>query len=289
MTNSVVWIDPAGISRLDFNWNESICTRPASKSVVPAEEGTNRLRRNILATREGQVRMPGSQIGLEPGGECGVGHLFVQLKEVRMTVANPEPENFRPPFRRKSAEPVQRKKERTEMDGAKVDAQFFLRFRIDVAEEGEREMNLLCARPANAAQMRIQPNECGGDRFRQVQTNEKPFRTHRRGLRFVVSRDRRRRRGARSSRARAGPIRAARPDFNSSPSTPTGPGRSRLTSFMNSPVRLGKSGVAGDRNPRRQTDDERRLAAAAGLHNQLRGAVASDRRERQRRRKARTR
>ena len=60
-----------------------------------------------------------------------------------------------------------------------------------LAKESQCEMNLFRLAPADSFQSRIQPNECGDNRFREIQTNEKLLPTHRADLRFVVLRDRR--------------------------------------------------------------------------------------------------
>jgi hypothetical protein len=63
---------------------------------VPAQKWLKRLPRNILATREGDVRMPGTKVRFDPYGQRGVGNFLVELKEVRMTLADANPDYLWP-------------------------------------------------------------------------------------------------------------------------------------------------------------------------------------------------
>jgi hypothetical protein len=87
-------------------WNE-----PCIVLGVLAKEGAQDGGGDILTTRQSNVRMPGAKVRLNPGAECGIAHFLVQLKQVRMTVTDTQPENLRIAFRRERAEPLQRKKE----------------------------------------------------------------------------------------------------------------------------------------------------------------------------------
>jgi hypothetical protein len=159
-----------------------------------AQEGADHFRRNTLATRERDVRVPRSQIRFESRAEHGVGDSFVQLEEMRMPRADSDPDDFRSAFCRKSAESGNREEERRKADGEQISAQFFLRLALDVAKKSEREMHLLQGEPAHTAQVRIEPNECESDRFGQVETNEQTLRSHdgrsRAVARFVMRPDR---------------------------------------------------------------------------------------------------
>jgi len=41
------------------------------------------------------MRVPGPQIGFQPSGKGGVGHLFVQLEKMRVTATDSDPNHFR--------------------------------------------------------------------------------------------------------------------------------------------------------------------------------------------------
>jgi len=60
-----------------------------------------RLRRNIPASRNGNVRMPRAQIRLQPGSERRFLHAFVDLKQMRVRLANADQMIFGAPFARK--------------------------------------------------------------------------------------------------------------------------------------------------------------------------------------------
>ena len=62
---------------------------------------SQRLRRNIAATRDCDVRVPGTQIGFEARGNCDIAHPLVQLKKMRMPAADADPDHLRPTLCRK--------------------------------------------------------------------------------------------------------------------------------------------------------------------------------------------
>ena len=64
---------------------------------------SQRLRRNIAATRDRDMRMPGAKIGFELRRDCNVAHPFVQLKKMRMPATNADPDHLGPASRRKRA------------------------------------------------------------------------------------------------------------------------------------------------------------------------------------------
>ena len=147
----------------------------------------------ILTTREGDVRMPRAKVRFETGRERGVGNALVELEEMRMTCADTKPDDFRAAFCRENSKSTERKKKRAELNREQVFAQFCFDAGFDVSEKAQGKMQLFRLEPADAAQLRIKPNEQRGDRVRQFQTNEKPFCSHRDGsrafARFIVRRD----------------------------------------------------------------------------------------------------
>jgi hypothetical protein len=168
-----------------------------------AQKWTDRLRGNILAAGERDVRMPWAQIRLDPGGQSGVGHSFVQLKKMRMSAAHANPDDVRPASRREGADSVKRQEERSKMNREQLRAQFLLRLGGDVAQKSQGEMQLVRGEPAETGEARIPPNEHVRNRIRQIQTNEKTLRSHRGGSCFVVARDRR---GAQTSQPAGSPL-----------------------------------------------------------------------------------
>src|SRR6266480_1279812 len=78
----------------------------------------NRLRRDIPATRNGNVRMPWAQLWLEAGGQRRFLHALVHLKKMRMPGTDADPNDFRRTFRRKCAGARDRQKKRPKLDCA---------------------------------------------------------------------------------------------------------------------------------------------------------------------------
>jgi hypothetical protein len=165
--------------------------KTAIELALCAEEMLQGLAGNILATRQRDVRMPWPQVRFEACRKSSIAYSLVQLKEMRMSAPDPEPDDVGARFPRKCSDLAQREKEGRVADRGEVIAQFLLRFGPDVAEESEGEMNLLGRNPTDSRQARIQPGENSRDRRGQFQTNEKALRLHRPGSSFVVARDRR--------------------------------------------------------------------------------------------------
>jgi len=126
---------------------------------MTAQKWMDRLRGNILAARQRDVRMPRAEIRLYPGGQSGVRDSFVQLKKMRMSATDSNPNDVRPASRREGADAVKRQEEGSKLNRAQMRAQFLLCLGGDAAKKSQREMNLLRGEPAHAGQMRIQPNE----------------------------------------------------------------------------------------------------------------------------------
>ena len=168
-----------------------------------AQKWTDRLCGHVLAAGKRDVRMPRAQIRLDPGGQSGVRHSFVQLKKMRMSAANANPDDVRPASRRESAESVKRQEERSKMNREQLRAQFLLRLGGDAPQKSQRKMQLVRGEPAKTGEVRIQPKEHVRNRTRQIQTNEKTLRSHRDGSCLVVARDRR---GAETSQPAGHPL-----------------------------------------------------------------------------------
>src|SRR6476659_6856862 len=99
------------------------------------QKRTHRFSRNIVTTRERDVRMPGTKVRLQACGESGILHALVQLKEMRVCASNTNPDNFRPAFSRKCPDTADRKKERRDFDLGQRLPQFRLRFFSNIPEE----------------------------------------------------------------------------------------------------------------------------------------------------------
>src|SRR4029450_1767111 len=74
------------------------------KIEIRLEEFANRLRRDIPATRNRNVRMPGAQLRLDARGQRGFLHALVHLEKMRMSATNADRNDFRWAFRRKCAD-----------------------------------------------------------------------------------------------------------------------------------------------------------------------------------------
>ena len=144
----------------------------AIEASMRTQKVAERLVGDILATRQGDMRVPRSQVGIEARREGGVGHALVELKEMRMPLADTDPDDFWPALRRESSNLAQWQEEGADMDVCETNPQFLFRFGLHAAEESKREMHLLGREPTDPAGVRIQPNERLRDRRRQVQTNE---------------------------------------------------------------------------------------------------------------------
>ena len=123
-----------------IDWNHS-----GVEGFLRPQEGPNELLGDILTTGQGDVRMPRAKIRFKAGGERGVRHAFVQLKKMRMSVTDPEPNNLRTAFRREGSDPVERKKKARESNCEQLGTQPLFRLRRHISEKGQREMKLFRA------------------------------------------------------------------------------------------------------------------------------------------------
>src|SRR5438034_8974979 len=122
---------------------------------IRVQKVPERLCRNIPASRNGNVRMPRAQIRLQPGNERGFLHAFVDLKQMRVCVADPNPDNFRSAFCRKCSDIANRQEECAKLDRAELFAQRGIDIDWNIIEETERQVHLSRVSPAHAANMRI--------------------------------------------------------------------------------------------------------------------------------------
>ena len=108
-----------------------------------------------VTTGERDVRMPGAEIGFEPDRQSCILHPFPKLKEMRMTVADADPDDFRRTFRGKCSNPLNREKKSVEFDCGQVCPQIVIDPLRNVGKETEREMHLVALGPAHAANTRV--------------------------------------------------------------------------------------------------------------------------------------
>src|SRR5204862_3211966 len=111
------------------------------------QEGADRLRRHITASRKSHVGMECAQIRLEAGGEDGFLDAFMQLEQMRMAGADSDPNDLRPALARKSSETNERKEERFPGDGAEFFRKRFLRFRGNAPEKTQGELHFARLEP----------------------------------------------------------------------------------------------------------------------------------------------
>jgi len=112
-----------------------------------------RLRGHIPATRDGDVRMPGTQIRFQPSGERGFLHAFVDLKQMRVRLADADPNNLRRAFWRKRADAGDREKKCAKLNPTEFFAQHKINCFWNVAEKTKRQMHLCGFSPAHAANL----------------------------------------------------------------------------------------------------------------------------------------
>lgn len=114
---------------------------------------------DLATTRERNVRMPRTQLWLEPGGKGRLLHAFVDLKEMRMTSTNSDPEDFRGTFCWKCAKTEYQQKECAELDQTELFSKSGIQFGRHVAEKTKCKMQQVRVGPAHASEVWIQPSE----------------------------------------------------------------------------------------------------------------------------------
>src|SRR5438128_2895143 len=79
---------------------------------------SERSRPDIAAARNGNVWMPGAQLRLKSSGERGFLHAFVDLKQMRVRLANADPDDFRSSLCGECSDTPNRQKECAKVDRA---------------------------------------------------------------------------------------------------------------------------------------------------------------------------
>jgi len=134
------------------------CFDPNHSSVEPSirlQEFPERLSGNIAAARNGDVRMPRTKFRLETSSERGFLHSLVNLKQVRVRLADADPDNFRSALCRERSDANNGQKEGAELDRAEFFSQREIDFIRNIAVETERQMHLRGIGPAHTANVRI--------------------------------------------------------------------------------------------------------------------------------------
>src|SRR6516162_9870995 len=99
--------------------------------------------------------MPRTQLRLDPCGERGFLHAFVDLKQMRVRFADTDPDNLRSTFCRKGSDTSNRQKERAELDRSKFFTQREINILRHIGEEREGQVHLRRISPAHAADVRV--------------------------------------------------------------------------------------------------------------------------------------
>src|SRR6059036_938776 len=86
--------------------------------------------------------MPRAQLRLDPRGERGFLHAFVDLKQMRVRFTDTDPDNFRSTFCRKRPDTSNGQKERAELDRAKFFTQREINVLRHITEERECQVHL---------------------------------------------------------------------------------------------------------------------------------------------------
>ena len=134
------------------------CFDPNHSSVEPSirlQEFPERLGGNIAAARNGDVRMPRTKFRLETSSERGFLHSLVNLKQVRVRLADADPDNFRSALCRERSDANNGQKEGAEFNYAEFFSQREIDFIRNIAVETERQMHLRGIGPAHTANVRI--------------------------------------------------------------------------------------------------------------------------------------
>ena len=134
------------------------CFHPNHSSVEPSirlQEFPERLSGNIAAARNGDVRMPRTKFRLETSSERSFLHSLVNLKQVRVRLADADPDNFRSALCRERSDANNGQKEGAEFNYAEFFSQREIDFIRNIAVETERQMHLRGIGPAHTANVRI--------------------------------------------------------------------------------------------------------------------------------------
>jgi len=134
------------------------CFDPNHSSVEPGirlQEFPERLSGDIPAARECNMRMPRTKFRLETSSERGFLHSLVNLKQVRVRLADADPDNFRSALCRERSDANNGQKEGAEFNYAEFFSQREIDFIRNIAVETERQMHLRGIGPAHTANVRI--------------------------------------------------------------------------------------------------------------------------------------
>jgi len=123
--------------------------------LVRLQKFPQRLRGDFAATGDSNVRMPGTKLRLDASGERRFLHALVDLEQMRVRLADADPDNFWRSFCGKCSDTNNRQKERAKLNCA----EFFVQRKTDIVrhitEETERQVHLSRVDPAHPANLRI--------------------------------------------------------------------------------------------------------------------------------------
>jgi hypothetical protein len=122
---------------------------------VGFEEFLEHAAMNIVATRERDMRVPGTQVGFESDGEGDVLHSFVQLKEMRVPLADTDPDDLHRTFRWERPDPGDGQKESPKLNLVEFLPQSPFDILRDVRKETKREVHLIPFGPTRAGNVRV--------------------------------------------------------------------------------------------------------------------------------------
>jgi hypothetical protein len=108
------------------------------KRLIRPQKFSQRLRCNISAARNRDMRMPGTKLRLQSNGERGFMDALVDLEQMRVRLANTDPDDFRSAFCRERSDAHNRQKKRAKLNCIESFAQREINFVGNTAEESER-------------------------------------------------------------------------------------------------------------------------------------------------------
>ncbi len=140
---------------------------------IRLQKFSQRLRRDIAASRNRDVRMPRAQLRLQSSGQRGFLNAFVDLKQMRVRFADADPDNFRSAFCGKRSDTSDGQKECSKLNCAEFFAQREINIIRNIIEETEREVHLSRIGPTHAPNVRIKLCKQLAYCVRQIDRNEK--------------------------------------------------------------------------------------------------------------------
>lgn len=130
---------------------------------------------NIAATGKCDVRMKRADLRFETTLERCFLHALVKLKQMRMTSADADPDDFGRAFGWKFSKANDRKKERFKLNGAQSFAQTKLDRLRHVIEKAEREMHLPAIHAVYSANVWIKIDKRLSRRIGQIDRDKETF------------------------------------------------------------------------------------------------------------------